>query len=167
MGVGPEEPVFRPSPAGTTFLIWLIPALVTFSAVPAPASCSGLQGDALQRCLQGEGRETGPPAVTFYDAQGKAVSVDKAVVSRSMMEVCQKVGRDGVFKAYRSDGDRRQARIWKEVECRKGRVEGLWKEYFPSDDTMTVLHYDATGRAVKQSFYYNGRLVRENTLNPK
>ena len=121
----------------------------------------------MQRCLQGELQETGPPTVAFYDAQGRAMSIDKVVVTSSMTEVCRTIGRDGMFTAYRSDGDRRQVRKWKEVECRGGRVEGLWREYFPSDDTLTVLFYDGAGQAVKRAFYLHGRLLRENTFTPR
>lgn len=71
---------------------------------------------------------------------------------------------DGRFVAYRNDGDRRQARIWKEVTCQGGRIDGFWKEYFPSEDTLTVLSYDATGRAVKQAFYDQGQLVQESPI---
>jgi hypothetical protein len=109
----------------------------------------------------------GPPTVTFFDAQGNAIPIEKAVVTRSMMEVCRTFGRDGVFTAYRSAGDLRQGRKWKEVECRGGRVEGLWQEFIPSDNTLTVLFHDAAGRIVKQAFYLNGRLLRESTISPR
>ncbi len=150
---------------GSTFgVVWLSVFLLIGAVTPAEASCAGLQGDALQRCLQGESRKGGPPAVLFFDAQEKSVTIDKAVVNRSMTEVCRTIGKDGVFTAYRSGGDLRQGRKWKEVECRGGRVEGFWREYIPSDDTLTVLLYDAENRVVKQEFYLNGRLLREITI---
>lgn len=150
---------------GSTFgVVWLNMFLLIGAVTPAEASCAGLQGDALQRCLQGESRKGGPPAVLFFDAQEKSITIDKALVNRSMTEVCRTIGKDGVFTAYRSGGDLRQGRKWKEVECRGGRVHGLWREYIPSDDTLTVLLYDAENRVVKQEFYLNGRLLREITL---
>lgn len=150
---------------GSTFgVVWLSVFLLIGAVTSAEASCAGLQGDALQRCLQGESRKGGPPAVLFFDAQEKSITIDKALVNRSMTEVCRTIGKDGVFTAYRSGGDLRQGRKWKEVECRGGRVHGLWREYIPSDDTLTVLLYDAENRVVKQEFYLNGRLLREITL---
>lgn len=141
--------------------------LFLVAAAPAETRCSGLQGGALQRCLQGESRKGGLPAIIFFDAQEKAITIEKAVVNRSMTEVCRTIGKDGVFTAYRSGGDLRQGKKWKEVECRGGRVEGLWREYLPSDDTLTVLLYDADNRVVKQEFYLNGRLIREITVAPR
>lgn len=167
MGLKPETLMPISATRIIVSLFWLGCAALPVSADPTEANCPGLQGDALQRCLQGELRAAGPPAVAFFDAKGKATAIDKAVVTRSMTEVCRTIGRDGLFTAYRNDGDRRRGRKWKEVECRSGRLEGLWKEYFPSDDTLTVMSYDASGRAVKQAFYYQGRLIRENTLTLK
>jgi antitoxin component YwqK of YwqJK toxin-antitoxin module len=46
-------------------------------------------------------------------------------------------------------------------------VDGLWKEHFPSDSTLTILFYDSTGKAVKQALYYNGRLIRESPIGDK
>jgi len=137
------------------------------AATPAETTCSGLQGGALQRCLQGGLQREGPPAIIFFDAQEKAITIEKAVANRSMTEVCKTIGKDGVFTAYRRSGDLRQRKKWKEVECRGGRVEGLWREYLPSDETLTVLLYDADNRVVKQEFYLNGRLVREITVAPR
>lgn len=142
--------------------------LLGLAALPAGAAgCRGLDGEAYERCLRGELPDSGPPTVLFFDADGKSVAVDRTVVSRSMSEVCRTIGRDGRFQAYRSDGDRRQSRIWKEVECRGGRLHGLWKEYFPSDDIVTVLSYDETGRAVQQAFYLNGKLLRESPIGKR
>jgi hypothetical protein len=137
------------------------------AAAPAETRCAGLQGDALQRCLQGESRRGGPPVVFFFDAQEKSVAIDKTVVNRSMTEVCRTIGKDGVFTAYRSGGDLRQGKKWKEVECRGGRMDGLWREYIQSDETLTILLYDADNRVVKQKFYLNGRLIREITVAPR
>lgn len=148
-------------------LAWLGCAVLLVPADHTEAACPGLQGDVLQRCLQGELRGTGPPGVAFFDSKGRATSIEKAVMVRSMAEVCRTIGQDGLFTAYRNDRDHQQGRKWKEVECRSGQVEGLWREYFPSDDTLTVMFYDADGDAVKQAFYYQGRLIRENTLVPK
>ena len=144
-------------------------SLFVFLVVAASAEtrCSGLQGGALQRCLQGESRRDGPPSILFFDAQEKTFVIEKAVANRSMTEVCRTIGKDGVFTAYRSSGDLRQGKKWKEVECRGGRVEGLWREYLPSDDTLTVLLYGADNRVVKQEFYLNGRLIREITVTPR
>ncbi|WP_447972018.1 hypothetical protein [Nitrospira sp. Kam-Ns4a] len=141
---------------------WLFPG-----AGPVEAGCRGLQGEAYERCLKGKRPESVPLTVTFFDAQGTPVAVDRDVVSRSMAEVCKAIGRDGLFQAYRNDGDRRQARIWKEVECRGGRVHGLWREYFPSEDTLTILSYDESGRAVKQALYLGNRLISETPLGKK
>ncbi len=141
---------------------WLFPG-----AGPLEAGCRGLQGEEYERCLKGERPDSGPPTVTFFDAQGKPVAVDRAVVSRSMAEVCMTIGRDGLFRAYRNDGDRRKARIWKEVECRGGRVHGLWREYFPSEDTLTILSFDESGRAVKQALYLGDRLISETPLGKR
>ncbi len=131
------------------------------------ARCAGLKGDELQRCLAGELKVTEPAKILFHDQAGKTVALDQTVVSRSMDEVCRTIGRDGLFTAYKNDGPRRSARIWKEVSCKNGRVDGLWKEHFPSDNTLTILFYDATGKAVKQALYFNGRLLRENQIGTK
>ncbi|MEW6245179.1 MAG: hypothetical protein AB1555_00530 [Nitrospirota bacterium] len=143
--------------------------LAALLAVPSlgEASCAGLKGDDLQRCLAGELKDPGPAKILFYDQAGKSIALDQAVVTRSMDEVCRTIGRDGLFTAYKNDGPRRSARIWKEVSCRSGRVDGLWKEHFPSDNTLTILFYDASGKAVKQALYYNGRLIRESPIGGK
>jgi hypothetical protein len=143
--------------------------LAALLAVPSlgEASCAGLKGDDLQRCLAGELKDPGPAKILFYDQAGKSIALDQAAVTRSMDEVCRTIGRDGLFTAYRNDGPRRSARIWKEVSCRSGRVDGLWKEHFPSDNTLTILFYDASGKAVKQALYYNGRLIRESPIGGK
>ncbi len=131
------------------------------------ASCAGLKGDELQRCLAGELKDPGPAKILFHDQAGKTIALDQAVVTRSMNEVCRTIGRDGLFTAYKNDGPRRSARIWKEVSCKNGRVDGLWKEHFPSDSTLTIVFYDASGKAVKQALYFNGRLLRENPIGAK
>jgi hypothetical protein len=131
------------------------------------ASCAGLKGDELQRCLAGELKDSGPAKILFHDQAGKTIALDQALVTRSMDEVCRTIGRDGLFTAYKNDGPRRSARIWKEVSCKSGRVDGLWKEHFPSDNTLTILFYDATGKAVKQALYYNGLLLRESPIGGK
>lgn len=144
-------------------------SLVALLGAPSlgEASCAGLRGDALQRCLAGEVKDPGPAKILFYDEAGKSVELDQSLVTRSMEEVCRTIGRDGRFTAYRNDGPRKSARIWKEVSCRNGRVDGLWKEHFPSDNTLTILFYDASGKAVKQALYYNGRLLRESPIGGK
>lgn len=143
--------------------------LAALLAVPSlgEASCAGLKGDDLQRCLAGELKDPGPAKILFYDQAGKSIALDQAAVTRSMDEVCRTIGRDGLFTAYKNDGPRRSARIWKEVSCRSGRVDGLWKEHFPSDNTLTILFYDASGKAVKQALYYNGQLLRESPIGGK
>jgi hypothetical protein len=131
------------------------------------ASCAGLKGDDLQRCLAGEFADLGPATVRFYDQAGASITLDQTVVTRSMDEVCRTIGRDGLFTAYRDDESRRSARVWKEVSCKSGRVDGLWKEYVQSDDTLAILFYDASGKAVKQELYENGRLIRERPIGGK
>lgn len=151
---------------GNGFMIGLaVLGWLWLAALPAQAAgCRGLEGETYERCMRGQLPDSGPPTVLFFDAEGTSVAVDRTVVGRSMTEVCRAIGRDGRFQAYRSDGDRHRSRVWKELECRGGRLHGLWKEYFPSDDLLTVLSYDETGRAVSQAFYHNGTLLRETPI---
>ncbi len=129
------------------------------------ASCPGLSGKALEQCLKGELQAPSVRAMRFFDEQGQAYVLELEAVTRSIEAVCRTAGKDGLFVAYRNDGDRSRGRKWKELECKAGRLSGLWKEYFPGDDMDTVLYYDAAGTAVKQALFINGKLVREQTFS--
>ncbi len=131
----------------------------------AEARCAGLKGDALQKCLQGERDRGGPPAILFLGPDGNEQKVDTAAVSRSIETVCKAAKQDGVYTAYRSGQDRARNRIWKQVECRSGQVEGLWREFFPEDDMTIVLYYDVAGNSVKQALYIGGQLIREQPIS--
>lgn len=143
----------------------LIAAGYLFFASPVEARCQGLKGDALQKCLQGERDRGGPSTMLFLGPDGKEQKFDTAAVTRSIEAVCKDAKQDGVYTAYRSGQDRARNRIWKEVECRSGRVEGLWKEYFPEDDMTIVLYYDTAGNSVKQALYIGGKLIREQPIS--
>lgn len=101
----------------------------------------------------------------FIGPNGHNQTVDTAAVTRSIETVCQQAKQDGIYIAYRSGQDRARNRIWKEVECRSGHVEGLWKEHFPEDDMTIVLFYDTAGNSVKQALYIGGQLIREQPIS--
>ena len=132
---------------------------------PAHAKCPGLKGDALQKCLQGERDRGGPPTILFLGPDGKEQKLDTAAVTRSIETVCNNAKQDGDSTAYRSGQDRARNRIWKQVECRSGRVEGLWKEYFPEEDLTNMLYYYTAGNTVKQALYIGGKLIREQPIS--
>lgn len=136
-----------------------------FTASSSEARCQGLKGDALQKCLQGERARSGPPTILFLGPDGKEQTFDTAAVTRSIETVCRHTKQDGTYTAYRSGQDRSRNRIWKEVECRGGRVEGLWREYFPEDDMTIVLYYDNAGNSVKQALFIGGQLIREQPIS--
>jgi hypothetical protein len=155
---------------GTDLVVALLLLLLILGAnlLPAPsalAACSGLKGDALQQCLQKAPASTGPPTMLFIGPDGHNQKVETAAVTRSIESVCQQAKQDGVYTAYRSGQDRARNRIWKEVECRSGHVEGLWKEHFPEDDMTIVLYYDTAGNSVKQALYIGGQLIREQPIS--
>jgi hypothetical protein len=131
----------------------------------AETRCPDLKGDALQKCLQGEHDRGGPPTILFLGPDGKEQKLDTAAVTRSIETVCKETKQDGIYTAYRSGQDRARNRIWKQVECRSGHVEGLWKEYFPEDDMTIVLYYDTAGNSVKQALYIGGKLIREQPIS--
>lgn len=135
-------------------------------APPADAGCPGLKGDALQKCLQGEQARSGPPTILFLGPAGTEHKLETAAVTRSIETVCRHAKQDGVYTAYRSGQDRARNRIWKQVECRSGRVEGLWREYFPEDDMTIVLYYDTDGHSIKQALYIGGQFIREQPISP-
>src|SRR5690242_7394574 len=112
----------------------LIAAGFVLFASPADARCPGLKGDALQKCLQGERDRGGTPTILFLGHNGKEQKLDTTAVTRSIETVCKDTKQDGTYTAYRNGQDRARNRIWKQVECRSGHVDGLWKEYFPEDD---------------------------------
>jgi len=143
----------------------LTATMQTFSDSPAEARCPGLKGDALQKCLQGERERGDPPTILFLGPDGKEHKFDTAAVTRSIETVCKDSKQDGVYTAYRSGQDRARNRIWKQVECRSGHVEGLWKEYFPEDDMTIVLYYNTAGNSVKQALYIGGKLIREQPIS--
>lgn len=143
----------------------LIAAGFVLFALPADARCPGLKGDALQKCLQGERDRGGPPTILFLGPNGKEQKLDTAAVTRSIETVCKDTKQDGTYTAYRSGQDRARNRIWKQVECRSGHVDGLWKEYFPEDDMTIVLYYDTAGNSVKQALYIGGKLIREQPIS--
>lgn len=101
----------------------------------------------------------------FLDERGDPVQVNADAAGRSMGAVCQAAKRDGTFTAYKMDRDRRAQNKWKEVECRDGKLAGLWKEYFPGDDMTTILFYDASGTAVKQQVFLGDRLLKEQEFS--
>jgi hypothetical protein len=144
------------------FVVGFVPAV---AVMPAEAGCAGLKGAALERCLKGEVSDPGPKRIVFHGTDGTSHAIDSAAVSTSIESVCRAVKQDGLFTAYRSDADRARSRPWKEVECKARQVSGLWKEHFIDNDMTTVLSYDATGKAVKQAVFLNGRLVREHTYS--
>jgi hypothetical protein len=139
------------------------------SGMPAPSpaaeTCEGLRGDALQSCLQGESKGRGARQITFFGPDGKGHDFVYAAASRSIAVVCQAITQDGLYVAYRTEADWKAKRPWKEVECRSGKIAGLWKEYFRDNETTTVLSYDASGTAVKQALYLNDRLVGEKEFS--
>lgn len=137
-----------------------------FVASPADARCPGLKGDALQKCLQGEGARSGPPTILFLGPDGKEQKLETTAVTKSIQTVCTQAKQDGVYTAYRSGQDRVRNRIWKQVECRSGQVEGLWREFFPENDMTIVLYYDTAGNSVKQALYIGGQLIREQPISP-
>jgi hypothetical protein len=134
-------------------------------APPAKAGCPGLKGDALQQCLQNEQARSGPPAILFLGPDGTEQKFETAAVTQSIQTVCRHAKQDGVYTAYRSGQDRARNRIWKQVECRSGQVEGLWREFFPEDDMTIVLYYDTAGHSVKQALYIGGQLIREQPIS--
>jgi hypothetical protein len=136
-----------------------------FATSPAEARCPGLKGDALQKCLQGERARGGPQTILFLGPEGHELKLDTAAVTRSIETVCKEAKINGVYTAYRSGQDRARNRIWKQVECRSGQVEGLWSEFFPEDDMTIVLYYDTSGRSVKQALYIGGQLIREQPIS--
>jgi hypothetical protein len=144
-------------------LVWFVSGLFP---LPAGASCPGLTGEALQRCLRGELADTGPRKIVFYAPDGTRHVLESTDVSKSISHVCRSVKQDGTFVAYRSEADRGRDRKWKEVTCEHGRTSGLWKEYFSDDELTTVLFYDDSGTAVKQAIYADGRLLKEQALSP-
>ncbi len=135
-----------------------------FAASPAEAGCPGLKGQALQKCLQGERGRSGPPTILFLGPDGTEQKLETAAVTKSIQTVCRHAKQDGVYTAYRSGQDRARHRIWKQVECRSGQVEGLWREFFPEDDMTIVLYYDTAGNSVKQALYIGGQLIREQPI---
>ena len=147
-------------------IIILIATGYLFAAFPADAGCPGLKGDALQQCLQGEHARSGPPTILFLGPDGTEQKLETAAVTRSIQTVCRHAKQDGVYTAYRSGQDRARNRIWKQVECRSGHVEGLWREFFPEDDMTIVLYYDTDGHSVKQALYIGGQLIREQPISP-
>lgn len=155
---------------GADFMVVLLFLLLTaganlLTAPSAEAACSGLKGDALQQCLQKAPPTSGPSVMLFIGPDGHNQTVDTAAVTRSIETVCQQAKQDGIYTAYRSGQDRARNRIWKEVECRSGHVEGLWKEHFPEDDMTIVLYYDTAGNSVKQALYIGGQLIREQPIS--
>src|SRR5919112_362584 len=142
-------------------IIILIASGFLMAASPVKGGCPGLKGDALQQCLQGEQPRSGPPLIIFIGPNGTEQKLETAAVTRSIQTVCRNVKQDGVYTAYRSGQDRARNRIWKQVECRSGQVEGLWREFFPEDDMTIVLYYDTAGHSVKQALYIGGQLIRE------
>jgi hypothetical protein len=143
----------------------LIAAGFILFTCPADARCTGLKGDALQKCLQGKRDRGGPPTILFLGPDGTEQKFDTAAVTRSIETVCKDAKQDGLYTAYRSGQDRARNRIWKQVECLSGHVEGLWKEYFPEDDMTIVLYYDTAGNSVKQALYIGGKLIREQPIS--
>lgn len=133
-------------------------------AASAEAACRGLKGDAYEKCLQGAREDKTSSTILFKGPDGTDQKFDAAAVTKSIEVVCRQAKQDGVYTAYRSGQDKARNRIWKEVECRSGQVEGLWKEYFPEDDMTIVLYYDTTGNSVKQGLYVGGQLVREQPI---
>ena len=150
-------------------VFFVVPLLVAAGHVHstswAEARCTGLKGDLLQKCLQSERDRGGSPTILFLGPDGKEQKFDTAAVTRSIETVCKDAKQDGVYTAYRSGQDRARNRIWKQVECRSSRVEGLWKEYFPEDDMTIVLYYDTAGNSVKQALYIGGKLIREQPIS--
>ncbi len=131
-----------------------------------PATCDGLTGDSLQQCLQAGKGTRQVRKITFFGPDQEGHDFVYAEVSQSIAVVCTTVKQDGVFAAYRSEADWEARRPWKEVECREGRVDGLWKEYFRDGDLTTVSFFDASGTAVKEAVYVRNQLVREHTFSP-
>jgi hypothetical protein len=149
-------------------IIRIVVLLITGSllaASPAQAGCPGLKGDALQKCLQGEQARSGPSTILFLGPDGTEQKLETAAVTQSIETVCRHAKQDGVYTAYRSGQDRARNRIWKQVECRDGQVEGLWREFFPEDDMTIVLYYDTAGHSVKQALYIGGQLIREQPIS--
>lgn len=143
--------------------LWLLTISLP-SISSSDARCPGLKGAALEKCLQSARQEKTAPTILFKGPDGTDQKFDTAAVTRSIEVVCQQVKQDGVYTAYRSGQDKARNRIWKEVECRSGHVEGLWKEYFPEDDMTIVLYYDTAGNSVKQGLYVRGQLIREQPI---
>jgi hypothetical protein len=135
------------------------------AASPAQAGCPGLKGDALQKCLQGEQARSGPSTILFLGPDGTEQKLETAAVTQSIETVCRHAKQDGIYTAYRSGQDRARNRIWKQVECRDGQVEGLWREFFPEDDMTIVLYYDTAGHSVNQALYIGGQLIREQPIS--
>jgi hypothetical protein len=130
--------------------------------MPADASCEGLQGDALEKCLKGDVKDGGLRTVVFFGPDDKEHEFDAAAVTKSMETVCKGIQEDGLYVAYRIDKGRKSK--WKEVTCRSGKVDGLWKEYFSDEEITTVLSYDAAGKALMQAVYVNGQLLKEQRI---
>ena len=149
---------------GMVFSIVVTAIASLFIPATVDASCPGLQGDALEKCLK-DNTDTGPRKVTFYGPDGKGHELDTAAVTESIENVCKAVNEDGVFVAYRSANDLEAGRKWKELACTKGTLAGLWKEYFSDEEMTTILFYDPSGRAVKQAVYMDGRLLKEQALS--
>ncbi|MGH7256477.1 MAG: hypothetical protein ACREI3_11945 [Nitrospirales bacterium] len=140
---------------------WLIVMVLLIPAQSGDVN-AGDQGDGSARLDHlAELPTRRPPTTWFYDEQGKVHGVKTTAVMKSMEAVCREINQDGTFIAYKRSSDRILNRRWKEVDCKEGRLVGLWKEYFYDKDMETVLYYDATGQAVKQALYINGRLTQE------
>ena len=145
----------------------VVAALLAAPAVDlfAGAGCRGLKGEALEQCMKGKSPIKEGEAFLFLDERGDSVRVSAEAAGRSMEAVCQTAKKDGTFTAYKMDRDRRAQKKWKEVECRDGKLTGLWKEYFPGDDMTTILFYDASGTAVKQQVLLGDRLWKEQEFS--